>query len=92
MPTHVLDGLESTEEGIKLLKKGDQFGEVIIDLHHVTPSFDQALIPKVANIVQSWTKIDGQDFLLRSKQSATCKYETVDHSDSYVNYCKQWVT
>ena len=54
VPAHVLDGLESTEEGIKLLKKGDQFGEVIIDLHHVTPSFDQALIPKVANIVQSW--------------------------------------
>ena len=44
MPAHVLDGLESTEEGIKLLKKGDQFGEVIIDLHHVQP---QALIKRL---------------------------------------------
>ena len=33
--SHVLDGLESAEEGFELLKKGDQFGKVIINLHHL---------------------------------------------------------
>ena len=32
--SHVLDGLESAEEGFELLKKGNQFGKVtIINLH-----------------------------------------------------------
>ena len=33
--SHVLDGLESAEEGFELLKRGDQFGKVIIDLHRI---------------------------------------------------------
>ena len=47
--SHVLDGLESAEEGFELLKKGDQFGKVIINLlhhlHHVQPKlwFNPAL-------------------------------------------------
>lgn len=31
--SHVLDGLESAEEGFELLKKGNQFGKVVINLH-----------------------------------------------------------
>ena len=30
--SHVLDGLESAEEGFELLNKGDQFGKIIISL------------------------------------------------------------
>ncbi|KAF8802847.1 NAD(P)-binding protein [Phlegmacium glaucopus] len=33
--SHVLDGLESAEEGFELLKKGDQFGKVVISLHRI---------------------------------------------------------
>lgn len=34
--SHVLGGLESAEEGFKLLEKGDQFGKVVINLHPQT--------------------------------------------------------
>jgi len=30
--SHVLDGLESAEQGFELLKRGDQFGKVVIKL------------------------------------------------------------
>jgi len=30
--SHVVDGLESTEQGFELLKRGDQFGKVVIKL------------------------------------------------------------
>lgn len=30
--SHVLDGLESAEEGFELLKKGEQFGKIVISL------------------------------------------------------------
>ena len=33
--SHVLDGLESAEEGFELLERGDQFGKVIIDLNRI---------------------------------------------------------
>ena len=33
--SHVLDGLESAEEGFELLKKGDQFGKVIVNLNTI---------------------------------------------------------
>jgi NADPH-dependent curcumin reductase CurA len=32
--SHVLDGLESAEEGFELLKRGDQFGKVVIKIRH----------------------------------------------------------
>ncbi|KAF5344395.1 hypothetical protein D9756_011350 [Leucocoprinus leucothites] len=31
--SHVLDGLESAEEGFEILKRGDQFGKVVIKVH-----------------------------------------------------------
>uniref|UniRef100_A0A8H8CNM5 Uncharacterized protein n=1 Tax=Psilocybe cubensis TaxID=181762 RepID=A0A8H8CNM5_PSICU len=30
--SHILDGLESAEEGFELIKRGDQFGKVVIKL------------------------------------------------------------
>lgn len=30
--SHVLDGLESAEEGFELMKRGDQFGKIVIKL------------------------------------------------------------
>jgi len=30
--SHVLDGLQSAEEGFELIKRGDQFGKVVIKL------------------------------------------------------------
>lgn len=30
--SHVVDGLESAEQGFELLKRGDQFGKVVIKL------------------------------------------------------------
>ncbi|KAF8876125.1 hypothetical protein CPB84DRAFT_1883223 [Gymnopilus junonius] len=33
--SHVLDGLESAEEGFELIKRGDQFGKVVIKLRQV---------------------------------------------------------
>jgi NADPH-dependent curcumin reductase CurA len=32
--SHVLDGLESAEEGFELIKRGEQFGKVVIKLRH----------------------------------------------------------
>ena len=36
--SHVLDGLESAEEGFELLKRGDQFGKVVIRLRQEADS------------------------------------------------------
>ena len=41
--SHVLDGLESAEEGFELLKKGNQFGKVIINLHRTGASVQPKL-------------------------------------------------
>ena len=41
--SHVLEGLESAEEGFELLKKGDQFGKVIINLHRTGASVQPKL-------------------------------------------------
>ena len=30
--SHVLDGLESAEEGFELMKRGDQFGKIVIKI------------------------------------------------------------
>lgn len=32
--SHVLDGLESAEQGFELIKRGEQFGKVVIRLRH----------------------------------------------------------
>jgi D-arabinose 1-dehydrogenase-like Zn-dependent alcohol dehydrogenase len=40
--SHVLDGLESAEEGFKLLERGDQFGKIVIRLRH-----DEKLVSKL---------------------------------------------
>lgn len=32
--SHVLDGLESSEEGFNLIQHGQQFGKVVIKLRH----------------------------------------------------------
>ncbi|CAA7271074.1 unnamed protein product [Cyclocybe aegerita] len=40
--SHVLDGLESAEEGFELLKRGDQFGKVVIKLRNRNVSQPQA--------------------------------------------------
>lgn len=32
--SHVLDGLESAEEGFNILQKADQFGKVVIRVRH----------------------------------------------------------
>ena len=32
--SHVLDGLESAEEGFQILARGDQFGKVVIRVRH----------------------------------------------------------
>lgn len=34
--SHILDGLESAEEGFKLIEKGQQFGKVVIRIRHDT--------------------------------------------------------
>ena len=33
--SHMLNGVESAEEGFELLKKGDQFDKVVISLHPI---------------------------------------------------------
>ena len=35
--SHVLDGLESAEQGFKLLEKGDHFGKIVIRIAPDTP-------------------------------------------------------
>jgi D-arabinose 1-dehydrogenase-like Zn-dependent alcohol dehydrogenase len=40
--SHVLDGLESAEEGFKLMERGDQFGKIVIRLRH-----DDKLVSKL---------------------------------------------
>ncbi len=35
--SHVLEGLESAEEGFEILKKGDQFGKVVIRIEEKRP-------------------------------------------------------
>ena len=32
--SHVLDGLESADEGFRLLDKGDHFGKIVIRIRH----------------------------------------------------------
>ena len=32
--SHVLDGLESAEQGFQLLQRGEQFGKVVIRIRH----------------------------------------------------------
>lgn len=32
--SHVLDGLESADEGFRLIQRGDHFGKVVIRLRH----------------------------------------------------------
>jgi len=36
--SHVLDGLKSAEEGFELLRRGDQFGKVVIKLRQADAS------------------------------------------------------
>ena len=35
--SHVLDGLESADEGFRLLDKGDHFGKIVIRIRHDAP-------------------------------------------------------
>jgi D-arabinose 1-dehydrogenase-like Zn-dependent alcohol dehydrogenase len=34
--SHVIDGLESAEDGFNIIKRGEQFGSVVIKLRHPT--------------------------------------------------------
>ncbi|KIM48515.1 hypothetical protein M413DRAFT_437742 [Hebeloma cylindrosporum] len=40
--SHIVDGLESAEEGFELLKRGEQFGKVVIKLRDSGSTHDQA--------------------------------------------------